>query len=149
MSYGYDYEEEEIPEIIEAAQIGDLNVVKHLIEVDGVDVETTNDYYYYTSVIVAALNGHLEVVKLLSTLPEVDAGAGGDLAIRQAELHGHLKVVHFLGLLPEVDVAGEENSLIRWTVLRGNLEMIRILASLPRVVKAGIPQEALDLIREG
>ena len=75
----------------------------------------------------ASDNGHLEIVKYLSTLPGVDPSADDNEAIRYASWNGHLEVVKYLITLPGVD----PYCAIRWAYNNGQSEVVRFLINLP------------------
>ena len=111
----------------EMCKKGDLTEIKKLIS-DGVDATADDNY----AIRYASERGHLEVVKFLSTLPNVDATAN-NCAIQLASSNGHLEVVKFLSTLPGVDASAQDNEAINNAILNGHLEVVKFLASLPKV----------------
>lgn len=120
---------------------GDLDIINYLIATfgDQIDVNKKSQYgnspFYY-----AAGNGHYEIVKYLSSLPNVDINAknSDDLtALHYAAKRGHLKVVKFLCGLPNIDVNADCNRNeypIDLAVENGHTEIIKFLAQLPNVI---------------
>src|SRR3972149_128435 len=83
-----------------------------------------------TAIIQASVNGHLEVVRYLATLPRVDPAARRNEAIIAAIIHSHLPVVQYLVGLPGVDPGARNNAGIILTAAKKNWNMVRYLASL-------------------
>ena len=77
-------------ELAEAAERGDLTLVKSLIA-NGANVHAYDD----SALIWASNNGHLDVVKYLVSVG-VDIHARDDYALRMASGNGHKHVVEYL-----------------------------------------------------
>ena len=82
----------------------------------------------------ASHQGHLEVVKFLSTLPGVDVSDCENWGICYASAVGHLEVVKYLSTLPGVDPSAQDNAAIRRASENGHLEVVEYLSTLPGVV---------------
>src|SRR3990167_1633461 len=65
------------PDLIYAAEEGHENIVKELLAVPNIDVNTQSNYGT-TALIIAALNGYENVVKELLAVPNIDVNTQGD-----------------------------------------------------------------------
>lgn len=91
--------------LLNAAETGDLDLVKRLIE-KGADINT-RDFFKCTPLTLAAVEGHEAVVQFLLTLPNTDIGAinaGGTTALMAAARKGHLNIVKIFLADPRTDV---------------------------------------------
>jgi hypothetical protein len=84
-------------QLIEAAGMGDTEAVRSLLQ-EGVDVNTKNEVFGYTALILAARQGHADTVRvLLENGADVNtADRYGSTALRWAEKNGHAEVVNLL-----------------------------------------------------
>lgn len=98
------------------------------------------DYYHkWTPLHHAACEGHLEVVALLVSLPEVELNVGDQslcTALILAARHGHLDVVEHLVSLPGVDVNAADNDAfgaLHCAIVTNQLHVVQFLATLPKI----------------
>ena len=70
----------------------------------------------------ACQDGHLDVVKHLCGLPEVDSTACDSEAVQVASKNGYLDVVKYLCGLPDVDPTTDNNCSIRLASKNGHLD---------------------------
>lgn len=109
----------------QAAQTGNLEIVKHEIEVNHVYPE---DGYNYV-IQLASQNGHSDVVQYLSLVSDVNL-IHYDCAIQRASRNGHLEVVYYLSLLLAVNPAADDNFAIRVASKNGHFSTVKFLALL-------------------
>ena len=114
----------------DAAQEGELDFVKWLVEEKKVDVDAMTSYGM-TALHNAALNGHTEIVKIL-----VDAKADVDIqniygytALSYAALNGHTEIVKILvDAKADVDIQNFlGNTALSHAALNGYTEIVKIL----------------------
>lgn len=102
---------------------------------------------------LACENGHLEIVKFLTTAPElleaghsfVDIHANDKLGFLWACENGHLEVIQFLTTSTELLAAGHEFLNIhedheygfRWACINGHLDVVKFLTAAPELLEAG------------
>jgi ankyrin repeat protein len=94
-----------------------------------IDFSYKNNY----AIIMASLNGHTDVVKLLLTDPRVDPSAEYNYAIQVASFNGHIEVVEILLADPRVDPSANNNYAIQSASDNGHIEVVEILLADPRV----------------
>ncbi len=102
----------------EAAQIGNTNVVVHLLDAGSDPKANTSSLLR-----IAAENGHLEVVKLL--LPVSAPTTCGSWALRLAAEYGYLEVVK--PLLPVSNPKDVDSAALSRAAQNGYLEIVRLL----------------------
>ena len=139
-----------------ASKGGHTEVVKMLLEVDGMDVNDTATGNSKTPLHFACENGHLEVLKVLLNVKDINANKGDDCysVVCSALQHGHLEVVKVLLNVKGIDVnkhsrfdgspldiAEDENHTeiaqllqsagarhtIWWASKEGHIEMVKML----------------------
>jgi ankyrin repeat protein len=98
-----------------------LKVIKELIE-EGADPKANDSQ----ALLLAAIYGHLEIVKLL--LPLSNPKANNSDALRFAALHGHLDVAKLL--LPVSDPKAYNSQALRYAATYGHLEVVKLLLPL-------------------
>ena len=81
----------------------------------------------HDAVIMAASNGHLEILKYLSTLPFVDFHDQGNKAAYMAASNGHVHVLKFLESMPGVDFSDSSNAAVRFASENGHVEVLEFL----------------------
>jgi ankyrin repeat protein len=84
-------------------------------------------------IVLASENGHLDMVKYLSTLDSVDPEDNQNEAIIIASRNGHLNVVKFLASLKSVNPGDGDNEAIITASDHGHLNVVKFLASLDSV----------------
>jgi ankyrin repeat protein len=85
--------------LLQAAEEGNLDEVRDLVENQGVDVNTAKNEFGETALHLAAFGDHLDVVQYLATRRRVDVDAkdrNGMTALHLAAAENHLYVVQFL-----------------------------------------------------
>ena len=82
--------------LIRASNNGYLNIVKYLIEEQGVDPHAYND----VSILWAVKNGHLNIVKYLIEEQGVDPQVRNNEALEIAKREKHYDIVSYLESLP-------------------------------------------------
>jgi len=82
---------------------------------------------------VAAINGHIETVKLLLQDPRIDPTAQLNEPIRYAAENGHIEVVKILLQNKRVNPAAENNYAIRYASQNGHIEIVKLLLKDHRV----------------
>jgi len=109
--------------LIEASQLGELGLVKWLLQ-KGADIHANDD----KALRYAALNGYLEAVKYL-----VDHGADihatDDLALTNAARNGHLEVVKYL-IEHGANIYAHAHEALRVATDNNHLEVVKYLKSL-------------------
>jgi len=125
--------------LLNASIVGDLERVQHLLEKEGADVEVRGDHpdgyvFLASPLIMAAYEGHQEVVEYLSktALADVDAGTRrGFTALHEASFGGFQQVVVFLveGAKAAVDAQCEwdGSTPLLSAASSGHLEVFRYL----------------------
>jgi ankyrin repeat protein len=116
--------------LIDVCEYGDLFALQELIA-KKVNIRTNDDW----ALQLAALNGHMEIVRLLVE-NGADVHAGNDMPIRWAAEEGHLEIVKFL-LERGADMTANNNVAIRMAAKNGHFDTVALL------VKWG---ESLDLL---
>jgi ankyrin repeat protein len=116
-------------DFLESCRAGDLNKVMKYVREGSEPTSTQNNL----AVRYASQYGHLEVVKFLVTLPNVDPTANNNFAFQAASAKGHLEVVKFLVGLPNVDAVANDNCAVQMASKYGHLEVVKFLVSLPNV----------------
>jgi ankyrin repeat protein len=116
--------------IITAALYGNSDIVKYLTVLPGVKVEYALENACiegYTDlvrflvglpniclpknlIILASSNGHLDIVKILCSLPGVDIGVDESQALIDAAMNGHVETVKYL--LPRLDPLAQDNGAL-------------------------------------
>lgn len=102
-----------------------LNIVKYLANFDINPAAENNQ-----AIILAAKNGHLEMIKFLLTLKNVDPSADHNKALRLACYYGHLEIVKYLLTLDKVDAKDNDYQAFKWAAAEGRLVIIEYLISL-------------------
>ncbi len=97
---------------------GKIDDVKHLI-VEGASPRAKDSWALRS----AALNGHLEIVKLL--LPISDPKDNDSCALRCASMNSHLEIVKLL--LPVSNPKARNSDALRWAANNGCLEIVKLL----------------------
>ena len=97
----YDNENHHIREYFESARRGDLGKLQHLFESYSHFTADDKDrkYYLSTTLMYAAGNGHLDIIKYLIEEKEALSGQHdqfGNLALHYASYYGHVSVVDYL-----------------------------------------------------
>ena len=116
--------------IHDAAWNGDLEGMMRLIEEDPEIVDDVNEYEY-TALLLASLNGHLEVISyLLDQGPNIDRkGTNGRTALLHACGRGHLEVVELLlsrGADPTI-CDSEGGTPLMYASNQGHVDVVRCL----------------------
>ena len=126
-------------ELYAAARDGDTEKVKLLIAAEA-DVNWKNDADYgATPLIIAALNGRTECVRLLLAAPGINinqAGQQGATPLLCAALNGHKECVRLLLAAPGIDVnmADEDGyTPLFWAAYKGHTECVRLLLASPKI----------------
>ena len=92
-----------------------------------------------TSLFVASINGHTDVVKVLASLPGIDinkADSNGSTPLRAASGNGHTDVVKVLVSLPGIDInkAAKDGRTPLWAAsYSGHTDVVKVLTSLPGI----------------
>ena len=121
-----------------ACQCGELRVVKFLVSLPSVGLNTKSNNGY-TPLHIACHYGQLDIVKFLVSLPLVDVNIRGNIGhtpLHTVCMYGQLQVIKFLVSLPSVDVNIQSNngSTPLHTACRyDQLDIINFLLSLSSV----------------
>ena len=125
--------------LIIASYLGLEGVVKQLLAVDGVDVNS-KDNYGRTALSWAAVNGHKVVVKQLLAVDGVNVNSkdndGGQTALSRAAEKGHEAVVKQLLAVDGVDVNSKDNrgrTALSWVVEKGHEAVVKQLLAMDGV----------------
>jgi len=94
-----------------------------------------NPVLNFEIVTCSSYHGNLNIVIFLSTLPEVDFSIQ-DYAIQTTSQKGYLEVVKFLSTLPNVDPSAGNNYAIQRASYYGHIEVVKYLSALPVVNKS-------------
>jgi ankyrin repeat protein len=107
--------------LIENARQGNLEGVRHALELGAID------HAYGGALIIAALNGHLEIVKFLLENDHY-INRHQDLALKNAAHHGHLEIVKFL-VKNGANIHTDEDEVdpLGSAAVRGHLEIVKFL----------------------
>lgn len=97
----------------------------------------------------AAMNGHLQLVKILLQDSRVNPAARDNFAIRLASAKGHLPVVRLLLEDPRVDPSAVDNYSIRYASKNGHFGVVRRLLRDSRVNPAAKNNAALERAMRG
>jgi ankyrin repeat protein len=122
--------------LVLAARNGHEAVVRVLLDIPGVDVNSS-DKYDATVLSLAAHDGHEAVVRLLLNVPGVDVNLSdkdGDAPLSAAVLNGHEAVVRLLLNVPGVDVNSSNkygNTPLSLATLNGHEAVVRLLLNVP------------------
>ena len=117
---------------------GDVNIVKVLLAVKGIDVNAAT-VKRVTPLLRASYYGHLGIVKVLLADPRINVNAAtvkGVTALMSASLEGHLLVVKALLADPEIDVNAADNdgtTALMTASSKGYLEIVKALLAAPRI----------------
>jgi hypothetical protein len=85
------------------------------------------------SFIDAIGNGYLDVIKYLTSFPELISPSGHDNhAIKTSSSNGRLDIVKYLMTLPNVDPAAADNYAVTSASYYGNLDVVKYLMGLPK-----------------
>src|SRR5690349_5716262 len=120
-------------ELLKAAERGETERVKELMQCEGVDVHHAEARWGVpkTALVLACQEGHLEVVcAILEHGGEEEEEL--EKALCGAVWGGHVKVVKLL-LERGVDAAVSQNSALRWAAQFGHSEVVELLLKDPRV----------------
>lgn len=79
------------------------------------------------SFIKASKKDHLEVVKYLFTLPNINTIANYNEAISQASEKGRIEVVNFFTSLPEANIDTYNEAMIAASLKKGNLGIVKLM----------------------
>ncbi len=85
------------------------------------------------ALVLAAQNGHVDVVDCLLRHEMFDPSAVGNLAIRRAAQNGHLMVVERLLQDKRVDPSAHDNFAVRWAAANGHVAVVERLLQDERV----------------
>ena len=85
------------------------------------------------ALVVASVNGHTEIVRILLADPRVDPAYGGNYAFENACARGHIDVVRLL--LPRINPAADYNCAIELASSNGQVNVVRLLLADPRVIR--------------
>jgi ankyrin repeat protein len=109
-------------QLVEAAEAGDLEVVKYLVT-KGVDVTNGENH----AVQLASQNGHIDMVKYLIS-QGADINAGGNHVVSLASWGGHLEMVKFL-VSQGANVNASDNNALFMAAHGGHSEVVKYLIS--------------------
>ena len=119
--------------LMAASRRGQVNVVRALLEVDGIDVNKA-DSNGETALIAASSEGHVDVVSMLLNVDGIDVNKAdrdyGDTALILASLKGHLGVVQALLGVGGIEVNKQNihgRTALMYASSSGNLEIVRML----------------------
>ncbi len=113
-------EQEKLNEqLIEGTKSGDLLLVKSFF-LKKIDFKIQNDL-----LVIAAENGHLEIVKYLVD-NQVNIDEKGNLALNFSSANGHLEVVKYL-VLKGADIHADNAFSLRLASEKGHLEIVKYL----------------------
>ena len=121
-----------------ACQCGELRVVKFLVSLPSVGLNTKSNNGY-TPLHIACHYGQLDIVKFLVSLPLVDVNIRGNIGhtpLHTVCMYGQLQVIKFLVSLPSVDVNIQSNSgstPLHTACRYDQLDIINFLLSLSSV----------------
>lgn len=109
-------------------------MVKFLSTLDGVKAYASGNEALYA----ATAGGHLEVVKFLSTLPDVVSFFAverdwNSYIVESAVINGYLDIVKFLCTIPGIDASLNNNQAIKKAIKGNHLEIVKFLLTLPKV----------------
>jgi hypothetical protein len=130
-------------ELLRAAEKGDLERVKELLQCEGVDVRYHEERDWRgdpkTSLVLACERGYVEVARLLldcggETREELEA------ALCEAAERGHAELVKML----LERGADRENRPVRWAAENGHVEVVKLLLQDKRVDPADRDNYAVD-----
>ena len=124
-------------DLLSAVSNGKLDQVKTYIE-SGKDVDTPRDLFNHTALMIAAAEGHLNVVKLLlKAKANVNLEGGKEYhprtALMAAVSVGHIKVTkHLINAKADVNQKVKDNTALQWMMERKNKNKADILKELIR-----------------
>jgi len=118
-------------DFIISAQIGDINGVRHLLNVPGMNINYEH-YSGVTPLLGAISSGNIEIVRLL-----LGAGANanhenvhGQIGLSVAALRGHAEILRLLLTLPGTDINHaniDGNTPLMLAAEKGHAEIVKIL----------------------
>jgi len=118
-------------DFIISAQIGDINGVRHLLNVPGININYEH-YSGVTPLLGGISSGNIEIVRLL-----LGAGANanhenvrGHIALSVAALRGHAEILRLLLTFPGTDINHADNNgntPLMLAVKNGHTEIVKIL----------------------
>ena len=142
-------------ELVDASKRGDVEVVRELVRVPGIDLEFASPPGY-ASLQHACAGGHVEVVKVLlgagasvTGNPEIPRAAGGGIGwtpVFLATMRGHWEVVRELVRVPGFDVNreipfGDMRTPLFSAVKLGHWKVVRELLRVPGIAFNGVDHE--------
>ncbi|KAJ3232324.1 hypothetical protein HDU81_003066 [Chytriomyces hyalinus] len=86
-----------------------------------------------TPLILAALNGHADIVDLILKDGRADPGVSKSFPLRASASKGYAKIVELLIQDPRTDVATTDNSAFKLAASDGHLEVVQLLLNCPGV----------------
>lgn len=112
-----------------ASEVGDFEMVRHLISDLNVSPEDVDNY----SIVAACQAGATEVVALLLAEGVVDASVDSNYPIQLAAENGNTEVVKLLLADDRVNPGDEDDQALRWAVISGHTDVVKVLLADPRV----------------
>ncbi|KAH0536261.1 hypothetical protein FGG08_006856, partial [Glutinoglossum americanum] len=123
-----------------AAENGHEAVVKLLLGVESIDMNSKDWYNGQAALLWAAQNGHEAVVKMLLSVESIDVNSkdeGGKTALLQAALSGHEAVVKLLLGVESIDVNSKDwyngQTVLLWAARNGHEAVVKLLLGVESI----------------
>ncbi|KAJ3316624.1 hypothetical protein HDU76_001666 [Blyttiomyces sp. JEL0837] len=110
----------------DAALSGDIDIVRLLLGVEGIDPTVYENF----ALAVAVREGHLDIVRLLLSVEGVDPSADDNYALIVAATEGHTETVRLLLSVDGVDPCAKDNNAIRNAAAEGHADVVELLLSV-------------------
>ncbi|KAJ3329221.1 hypothetical protein HDU76_008373 [Blyttiomyces sp. JEL0837] len=88
---------------------------------------------YIDNIVLAAMNGHLDLVKLLVRHVDGKESTGYNYALNASCENGHIQVVKLLVQLEHVDPTATNNEAIRKAASKGHFNIVKFFMTIPGV----------------
>ena len=120
--------------LINAAEQGDTNKVKLLINLKGIDLNAT-DVHGTTALMYACQNDHIKIVEILVNQKDINLNirdGDGESAITHAIRSNHFNIVKILATQKSIDLNAKYNygrSILIYAILKDHTETVKMLVA--------------------
>ncbi|KAJ3301548.1 hypothetical protein HDU76_005708 [Blyttiomyces sp. JEL0837] len=122
---------------------GHFQIVKHLLELPGVDVGFDDNCVF----IAACRRGHVELAKFLLGVDGVDPCDDDNVAFIAASECGRKEILELLLTVPGSNASAADNRALRLASSNGDLDIVTLLLGIPGVDASAMDNEAIRCIK--